>query len=57
MLQDDELSEKVGRQWDAIRSARNPAREQFIEKIRSFIRRTPGNAEAGQAVVAKVSSQ
>jgi putative heme-binding domain-containing protein len=54
---DDALAERVKAHWGAVRTDRDPQREQVIAQMRSFLRRTPGNAEAGQVVFNRVCGQ
>jgi len=56
-LGDEDLHRRVTAIWGTIRSERNPAREQVIAHMRRFLRTTPGDAVAGQAVFAKLCGQ
>jgi putative membrane-bound dehydrogenase-like protein len=56
-LGDEDLQRRVTAIWGTIRSERNPAREQVIAHMRRFLRTTPGDAVAGQAVFAKLCGQ
>ncbi|MBI2826858.1 MAG: c-type cytochrome [Planctomycetia bacterium] len=51
---DEELRRQAKAIWGATRTERDPAREQAIARIRQAIRRSPGDAAAGQAVFHKV---
>jgi putative heme-binding domain-containing protein len=54
---DAELSAAVGKHWGVVRTARDPAREQFVAQMRQLIRGTPGDAARGQLVFGKVCGQ
>ncbi len=54
---DPTLVEKVTAQWGSVRADRNPEREKVIAQMRTHLRRTPGNADKGQAVFQKVCGQ
>ncbi len=54
---DESLAEKLKAQWGSIRDSRNPQREEVIDQMRSFLRNTPGDAIAGQAVFKRVCGQ
>jgi len=54
---DSSLTERVRKHWGAVRSNRDPQREQVIADMRSFLRRTPGDAKAGQEVFHRVCGQ
>src|SRR5262249_732952 len=43
--------------WGTVRDRRNPQRERVADQIRALLRRTPGNAVAGQAVFKKLCAQ
>ncbi|MBI3837358.1 MAG: c-type cytochrome [Planctomycetia bacterium] len=51
------LAAKVRAQWGSIRSERDPKREDVIAQMRTFLRRTPGDAQAGQAIFNRVCGQ
>jgi putative heme-binding domain-containing protein len=51
------LAEKVKRHWGSIRADRDPKREEVIAEMRSFLRKTAGNAVAGQEVFKRVCGQ
>lgn len=54
---DARLAEKVKAQWGSMREGRNPEREEVITHMRGFLRSTPGDAVAGQAVFKRVCGQ
>ena len=54
---DEKLARIVRSQWGSVRTGRNPQREQVIRDMRTFIRRNPGDAKAGQAVFQKICGQ
>ncbi len=54
---DDALSEKIKKHWGSIRDARDQNREEVIARMRSFLRRTPGDPVAGRAVFQRVCGQ
>jgi putative heme-binding domain-containing protein len=54
---DAALAEKVTSLWGAVRTERDPRREQVIAEMRSFLRKTEGNAHAGQEVFARICGQ
>ena len=54
---DAELVKQVRANWGALRTERNPQREQVIVQMRSLLRRTPGDAHRGQEVFKKVCGQ
>ncbi len=54
---DSDLTEKVTAIWGSLREQRDPAREQVISQMRSFLRNTPGDPVAGQAVYKRVCGQ
>lgn len=51
---DQELVDQVIASWGAVRTERNPEREQLIAQMRDVIRATPGDAHRGQAVFTKL---
>ena len=51
------LVEKVKAQWGSIRETRDPKRDEVINHMRSFLRKTPGDAHAGVAVFKRVCGQ
>lgn len=54
---DPELAELVKKQWGAVRTERNPEREQVIGKMRQLLTKQHGNAVRGQAVFNRVCGQ
>lgn len=54
---DEELVKLVRAGWGTVRTERNPKREEIIAQMRQFVRATPGDAIAGQAVFKKVCGQ
>jgi putative heme-binding domain-containing protein len=54
---DAALAAKVQAQWGSIRSERDPKREEVIAQMRTFLRRAPGDAKAGQEVFKRVCGQ
>ncbi len=54
---DEPLAEKLKAQWGSVRDSRNPQREEVIDQMRTFLRNTPGDAIAGQAVFKRVCGQ
>jgi putative heme-binding domain-containing protein len=54
---DQELVKMVADTWGTLRTERNPAREQIVAQMRSFIRANPGNAHQGQEIYKKVCGQ
>ncbi len=54
---DQRLADKVKSQWGSVRDERNPQREEVIAHMRTFLRNTPGDALAGQAVYKRVCGQ
>jgi putative heme-binding domain-containing protein len=54
---DAELATMVKKQWGAVRTERNPAREQVLVKMRELLMATPGDAVRGQVVFQKVCGQ
>jgi putative membrane-bound dehydrogenase-like protein len=51
---DQELVDQVIASWGAVRTERNPEREQLIVQMRDVIRATPGDAHRGQKVFTKL---
>lgn len=56
-LKDEELTKLLAANWGQVREGRDPNREQYIAEMKSLIRRTPGNAEAGERAFKKVCAQ
>jgi putative heme-binding domain-containing protein len=54
---DPELAAMVKKQWGAVRTERNPEREQVIANMRELLARQPGDAFRGQAVFQRVCGQ
>ncbi len=54
---DASLAEKVRARWGSIREERDPGREAVIAEMRSFLRKTPGDANVGQQVFGKLCGQ
>lgn len=54
---DPAFAEKVKARWGSVRNDRDPKREQVVAAMRSFVRKTPGDAVAGQAVFERVCGQ
>jgi putative heme-binding domain-containing protein len=54
---DSAFVEKVKAQWGAMRTDRDPKREEVIAEMRTFLRRTPGDAKLGQEVFKRVCGQ
>ena len=54
---DADLVEQVRQTWGTLRTERSPQREQVIAQMRGMLRRTPGDAQQGQAVFKKVCGQ
>jgi len=51
---DQELVDQVIANWGAVRTERNPEREQLIAQMRDLIRTTDGDAHRGQAVFTRL---
>lgn len=54
---DDQLAALVTKHWGAVRSERNPQREQVIQEMRVLLEQTPGDTGRGQIVFHKVCGQ
>ena len=54
---DAELADMVKKQWGAIRTERNPQREQVITKMRTLLTSQRGDPSRGQLVFQKVCGQ
>ncbi len=54
---DDSLAEKVKARWGSVRGDRDPKREEVIAQMRTFLRRTPGDARTGQEVYKRLCGQ
>ncbi len=53
-LKDKELSEMLNRHWGQVRDTRNPNREKVVAEMKALIRKTPGDALAGEKVFKRV---
>jgi putative heme-binding domain-containing protein len=54
---DAALTEKVQARWGTIRETRDPHREEVIGQMRSFLRKTAGDPNAGQQVFQRICGQ
>jgi len=54
---DQELIEQVRSVWGTLRTERNPQREAVIADMRKYLRKNPGDPNAGQAVFKKLCGQ
>ncbi len=54
---DKELTALVTKTWGTVRTERDPTRELFVDRMRYFIRRNPGDATRGLAAYNKVCGQ
>lgn len=54
---DAELVKQVQTVWGAVRTERNPQREEVISQMRRVLRKTSGDPHAGQAVFKKLCGQ
>ncbi len=54
---DESLAEKVKALWGSVRTDRDPKREEVIAQMRTFLRRTAGDPQAGQEVFKRVCGQ
>ena len=54
---DPELAAMVKKQWGAVRTERNPEREQIIARMRNMLTSAAGDAVRGQAVFQRVCGQ
>jgi putative heme-binding domain-containing protein len=54
---DSELAAKIRAHWGSVRDQRDPKREEVIAQMRGFLRTTPGDPLAGQAVFQRVCGQ
>jgi putative membrane-bound dehydrogenase-like protein len=54
---DKELVALVTKTWGTVRTERDPQRELFVDRMRYFIRRNPGDATRGLAAYNKVCGQ
>jgi putative membrane-bound dehydrogenase-like protein len=51
------LVNEVKARWGTIRDGRNPDREQAVKRVREFLRKTPGDPDAGAQVFKKICAQ
>jgi len=56
-LKDEELTTLLTTHWGQVREGRDPGREQYIASMKSLIRKTPGDALAGEKAFKKVCAQ
>lgn len=56
-LKDEELTKLLAANWGQVREGRDPNREQYIAEMKSLIRKTPGDAQAGERAFKKVCAQ
>ncbi|MBI1899768.1 MAG: hypothetical protein HYS13_01480, partial [Planctomycetia bacterium] len=54
---DEDLKQLVAKTWGTIRTERDPKREEFVARMRRFVRENPGDAERGIPVYNKVCGQ
>jgi len=54
---DKDLAKRVDETWGALRTDRNPQREQVVNKMRDLLRNTAGDPIAGQAHFSKLCGQ
>ncbi len=54
---DAALAAKVADHWGAMRTQRDPRRDEVIAQMRAFLRRTPGDPRAGREVFNRVCGQ
>ena len=54
---DPEIAKQVKAVWGTVREDRNPEREQLVDQMRDFLRKTPGDPDAGLAVFKKLCAQ
>jgi putative heme-binding domain-containing protein len=54
---DASLAEQVKARWGSVRGDRDPKREEVIGEMRTLLRRTSGDAKAGQEVYKRVCGQ
>lgn len=53
-LKDKDLNELLNRHWGQVRDTRNPDREKVVAEMKSLIRKTQGDAFAGEKVFKRV---
>ena len=56
-LKDDELSKLLATHWGQVREGRDPNREKYIADMKALIRKSPGDALAGEKAFKKVCAQ
>jgi putative heme-binding domain-containing protein len=56
-LNEPALTAAVAKHWGTVRTARDPAREQFVAEMKKLIRSTPGDPHRGIAVFNKLCGQ
>ena len=56
-LKDPELTKLVETHWGQVRDGRDPAREEYIARMKALIRETPGDPFAGEKAFKKVCAQ
>lgn len=56
-LNDKELTALVEKHWGTVRTSRDPARERFVNEMRTLIRTTSGDAHRGIEVFSRVCGQ
>lgn len=56
-LKDEALTKLLATNWGQVREGRDPNREQYIAEMKSLIRKTPGDAAAGERAFKKVCAQ
>ena len=54
---DESLARKVKATWGTLREGRNPAREQVVSRMKSTLRHSPGDPNAGRLAFNKVCAQ
>jgi putative heme-binding domain-containing protein len=56
-FKDAELSKQVTAVWGTLREERNPEREKVVAEMRTFLKKTPGDAMKGQTVFKNLCGQ
>lgn len=56
-LKDEELSRLLATHWGQVREGRDPNREKYIADMKALIRKSPGDALAGEKAFKKVCAQ
>ncbi|MDZ4687121.1 MAG: PVC-type heme-binding CxxCH protein, partial [Planctomycetaceae bacterium] len=54
---DEAVRALLAKHWGQVRDGRSPDRDKFIAEMRALIRKSPGDAEKGQAAFKKVCAQ